>query len=122
MSKRIVYDIKELIKRTKSLECIQENISERNAYPHNKKYQATEKGREALRRGWKKRSEQMKENLIGLCEKESHEIKEFYKNRPKGHHVDHILAVSKGGVHRMSNLQYLTVEENRKKYNKTDAA
>ena len=45
-------------------------------------------------------------------------IKEFYKNCPPGYEVDHIIPLSKGGLHTISNLQYLTVSENRKKSNK----
>lgn len=45
-------------------------------------------------------------------------IKEFYKNCPPGYEVDHIIPLSKGGLHTLSNLQYLTKSENRKKSNK----
>ena len=45
-------------------------------------------------------------------------IKEFYQNCPIGYEVDHIIPVSKGGLHSISNLQYLTKTENRKKGNK----
>ncbi len=45
-------------------------------------------------------------------------IKDFYKNCPPGHEVDHIIPLSKGGLHTLSNLQYLTMSENRKKSNK----
>lgn len=45
-------------------------------------------------------------------------IKEFYKNCPPGYEVDHIVPLSKGGLHTITNLQYLTVTENRKKSNK----
>ena len=45
-------------------------------------------------------------------------IKEFYENCPPGHEVDHIIPISRGGLHTLSNLQYLTVRENRKKSNK----
>ena len=46
------------------------------------------------------------------------EIKNFYQSCPTGMEVDHIIPVSKGGLHCISNLQYLTPEENRRKYNK----
>lgn len=42
----------------------------------------------------------------------------FYINCPVGHEVDHIVPISKGGLHSLENLQYLTISENRKKSNK----
>lgn len=45
-------------------------------------------------------------------------MQEFYINRPDGYEVDHIIPISKGGLHTLSNLQYLTISENRKKSNK----
>lgn len=45
-------------------------------------------------------------------------LQEFYANCPAGHEVDHIIPISKGGLHSLSNLQYLTKSENRKKSNK----
>lgn len=43
-------------------------------------------------------------------------IKEFYKKCPDGHEVDHRIPISKGGPHSITNLQYLTISENRKKW------
>jgi 5-methylcytosine-specific restriction endonuclease McrA len=45
-------------------------------------------------------------------------LQQFYLNCPEGYEVDHIIPISKGGLHTLENLQYLTVSENRKKSNK----
>jgi len=45
-------------------------------------------------------------------------LQEFYANCPIGYEVDHIIPISKGGLHTLSNLQYLTIKENRQKSNK----
>jgi 5-methylcytosine-specific restriction endonuclease McrA len=45
-------------------------------------------------------------------------LQDFYLKCPSGHEVDHIIPISKGGMHELSNLQYLTISENRKKSNK----
>lgn len=45
-------------------------------------------------------------------------IKEIYLNCPPGYEVDHIVPLSLGGLHHENNLQYLTMEENRRKGNR----
>ena len=47
-------------------------------------------------------------------------MKVFYENCPGGYEVDHIIPISKGGLHTLENLQYLTVAENRSKSDKLD--
>ena len=42
----------------------------------------------------------------------------YYAACPAGYEVDHIRPLSKGGEHTLSNLQYLTVSENRTKSDK----
>ena len=48
-------------------------------------------------------------------------IKEFYRNRPEGYHVDHVVPLQGDkvcGLHTIENLQYLTASENLRKGNK----
>ena len=44
-------------------------------------------------------------------------VKEIYEACPEGMQVDHIQALSKGGLHSHENLQYLTIAENLSKGN-----
>tara|TARA_B110000967_G_C18415038_1_gene331097 strand:- start:27 stop:479 length:453 start_codon:yes stop_codon:yes gene_type:complete len=46
-------------------------------------------------------------------------IKTIYENCPDGYEVDHIVPLSKGGLHHQDNLQHLTVADNRRKGNRT---
>ncbi len=45
-------------------------------------------------------------------------IQQIYENCPAGHEVDHIVPISKGGLHHQDNLQYLPWQTNRQKSNK----
>lgn len=45
-------------------------------------------------------------------------IKQIYLNCPEGYEVDHIIPLSRGGLHHQDNLQYLLKEDNRRKGNK----
>jgi hypothetical protein len=70
------------------------------------------KKNEAWQRYMAKRKNQTPENA------DIPAMQQFYLNCPKGHEVDHIIPISKGGLHSIENLQYLTISENRKKSNK----
>lgn len=52
---------------------------------------------------------------LDISREEKRAIGEFYNNCPSGYEVDHIRPISKGGLHTLSNLQYLTCKENRQK-------
>jgi len=45
-------------------------------------------------------------------------IKKIYETCPEGYEVDHIIPLSRGGLHHEDNLQYLTIAENRRKGNR----
>lgn len=45
-------------------------------------------------------------------------IREYYSKCPRGYEVDHIVPISKGGLHILENLQYLPMSENRRKGNR----
>jgi len=83
-----------------------------------RKYNNSEKGKERLAVGWKLRRKRMVEASYETSLEEIKQIKQFYKDRPDGYHVDHIVPISRGGKHKMENLRYVTREENAKKYNK----
>lgn len=65
-----------------------------------------------------RRRANMKNALVELTEEEKDSIRNMYINCPEGYEVDHIIPISKGGKHHPDNLQYLTMQENRKKHNK----
>ena len=45
-------------------------------------------------------------------------MQQIYENCPDGYEVDHIIPISKGGLHHQDNLQYLPWKQNRQKGNK----
>ena len=47
-------------------------------------------------------------------------MQKIYEECPDGYEVDHIIPISKGGLHHQDNLQYLTISENRRKSNKLE--
>ena len=100
MSKRQVYCSDEC--NTKKLKLTLEEKQLRHKSMHN----------EAWHRYMAKKKNQTPDNV------DIKELQHFYLNCPKGYEVDHIIPISKGGLHCIENLQYLTISENRKKSNK----
>lgn len=47
-------------------------------------------------------------------------IKKIYEAAPEGYQIDHIIPLSKGGLHHQDNLQYLPSKDNQSKSNKLD--
>ena len=79
------------------------------------KYYRTEKGLYSASLRNYRRQIKFEQACEDLSWEEKKMIGEFYKNCPLGYEVDHIVPVSKGGKHKLSNLQYLTMKENRSK-------
>lgn len=77
-----------------------------------KKHYTRAKKNESWQRYMAKRKNQTPENV------DIQALQKFYLNCPKGYEVDHKIPISKGGLHCLENLQYLTISENRKKSNK----
>ncbi len=84
-----------------------------------KNYSKTDKGKYANAKRNLKRKNNEKKACEGLTYEEKILIGRFYKNCPNGYEVDHIIPISRGGKHILSNLQYLTKEENKRKSYKT---
>ena len=77
------------------------------------KYQKSRNAIEAKRRAAKLHQTPQWANLKA--------IEEFYKNCPKGYHVDHIVPLqgkNVSGLHVLENLQYLPASENIRKGNR----
>jgi 5-methylcytosine-specific restriction endonuclease McrA len=82
-----------------------------------KKYEQTEKGKKIRKQINSERSSRFENSRNGLSFQEREEIKKFYLDCPETHHVDHIKPLSRGGKHRLWNLQHLEKKKNLQKYN-----
>lgn len=85
---------------------------------YEKKYAQTEKGKIARNEQSRRRYERFKAACADLNEEEYYQIEQFYEDCPPGYHVDHIISLAMGGLHRLSNLQYLPARVNAKKATK----
>ena len=83
-----------------------------------KQFKGKHNRRELYRKHSKIRRDNMKKACIGINYEDKKLITEFYNKRPHGYEVDHIIPVSKGGKHCLSNLQYLLKKDNRRKHDK----
>ena len=79
-------------------------------------YAKTEKGKIARYKTISKRRDYIKSQIKELTTEELQAIQKFYQDTPEGLHVDHVIPLSKGGRHHVSNLQYLKPEDNWKKH------
>jgi 5-methylcytosine-specific restriction endonuclease McrA len=66
----------------------------------------------SVRRYQARRAQQMPDDA------DQEKIKAIYAACPDGHEVDHIIPISRGGLHHQDNLQYLLKRDNRRKSNK----
>ncbi len=87
---------------------------------HRRKYKTPEEKHEATRKKVREVSAIYRAKVRNQTPEDAdrNAIKQFYNNCPPGYEVDHIVPISKGGLHVLQNLQYLTVKENRQKSNK----
>ena len=100
-------EIKELIRNTRNNEIFQVQLKEQNE-ERKKRYRIMG----ALIRA---------KRLLAyekVSDKENNNIKKFYNECPAGWHVDHIIPLTKGGKHCISNMRYLPAQVNIEKSDK----
>ncbi len=77
------------------------------------KYEKSEKGRITKKKQWCLRHKRIRH--FEIPDEEEELLLEFYLDCPPGYEVDHIVPLSKGGQHRLFNLQLLPKSLNRQK-------
>jgi hypothetical protein len=87
---------------------------------HRRKYKTPKEQQEAIRKKVREVSANYRAKVRNQTpvDADRKAIKEFYDNCMPGYEIDHIIPISKGGLHTLENLQYLTIQENRQKSNK----
>src|SRR5450631_3009272 len=85
-----------------------------------KKYAKSVKGIISTIKSRLNRQKMKTDSMVDISDEQWKMISDFYKKCPTGFHVDHVIPISKGGKHRMSNLQYLTARENMEKSDRID--
>jgi 5-methylcytosine-specific restriction endonuclease McrA len=87
---------------------------------HRRKYKTDEEKIDAIRKNVRAISANYRARLRNQTPPNADlvAIKNMYVNCPQGYEVDHIIPISKGGLHVLENLQYLPAAENRRKSNK----
>lgn len=82
-------------------------------------YAQSKKGKKTRKKTWlnsqRTRRFREKKSFETLTEQDIEKTREFYRNKPNGYVIDHIIPLCKNGTSHISNLQYLTREENSKK-------
>lgn len=79
----------------------------------------TEETKRATRRAKMNRRRAHKQNaLTETADKKI--LKLIYQHVPEGYQVDHIIPITKGGLHHQDNLQYLPASENARKKDRLD--
>lgn len=106
--------------KTRNREFTKRHNKKETTIESRKKYLNSEKGKYASSKCRSKRKNKIRNDVSELDWHEKKLIGRFYLNCPEGYEVDHIIPLAKGGKHVLSNLQYLTKEENRSKCAKID--
>lgn len=80
-----------------------------------KAYEKSQEGKEVRKNIIKRRAERLKNAKKDVSVQDLKKVYKFYKKKPKGYEVDHIIPLYFNGKHVIENLQYLTPTDNKKK-------